>query len=206
MPCPDKPKTTPGDVLVLVQQVVASQLYTFATSTVQDSIDLVAETLQLMKVGVSPDGELGKGAPFLNTVHASLQHFVRATVIDAAAEEKFLSGLAAFTCLLTDVQHRLDSPAGTVEVPTVKHMEVFNEFQYPLDAAQKKALPKLIQKAILAHAATGVEDPFLVPGAASSSADGSKKRSARGDAKTSPDKSELKAHIMEFFKPRGKKA
>ena len=72
-----------------------------------------------------------------------------------------------------------------------------------LDAAQK-ALPKLIQKVILAHAARGVEDPFRVPGAASSSADGSKKKTARGDANTLPVKNKLKAHIMELFKLRCK--
>jgi hypothetical protein len=86
LPCPDKPKLTPGDCLVRVQAIVAHNLYSFANPSLQDQIDLVAETLQLMKDGVSPSDAFGEGQPFLKSVHTTLQHFVRADWVDDEGE------------------------------------------------------------------------------------------------------------------------
>jgi hypothetical protein len=158
LPSPDKPKLTPGDCLVRVQAIVAHNLYSFANTSLQDQIDLVAETLQLMKDGVSPSDAFGEGQPFLKSVHTTLQHFVRADWVDDEGEPAEKSGQDALTHRFDDVKNRLDKPGPTVVAPLIRELEVFNEFEYLLLSSQKKALPDMIKRVLALVIKPGEDD------------------------------------------------
>ena len=148
--------------MLKIQTILASTLYEVASESIQDQVDLVAETLELMKDGVSPTDDLGRGKPFLRSVHNVLQHFVKAQQnIDGKTAE--LSGVPALRHLFDDMQSRIQKdqnidPEDKKSEGLVDEMELFHQHEWILDTTQKKQLPTMIKQVLAAMKKEDVAD------------------------------------------------
>ena len=153
---------------------------------------------------MSPTDALGKGQPFLKSVHATLQHFVKADWVDAKGQAGVMSGSQALKHRFEDVKGRLDKPEGAI-APEICDLKVFNEFEYLLDSSQKKSLPDMVKRVLSLISKTGGADSDVEMHsltASSSTMPAAKHKTV----KKTPVKNELKSHLMGFFAPRVKTA
>jgi hypothetical protein len=201
---PDEVKalTTPDQVAMSINEIRKTERYKLTSDDLQQQIQIVGDSVNLMRVGAPPSADLAKGASFTKSAYHRFQHFLRHEVqASDGVKAETLSGSAAMARKFKDMEARITEmvdEADEDDPPTLADLQIFTEYDFLIDRVMSKKLEAWMKLLVGGGRATGTVS--LVVASASVEKASSSKGPSTLMTPTKLDTS--KAELLKIFKPR----